>query len=406
MLHFWETVIRPTLEAIEPRSVVEIGSDRGDNTRNLLEFCRDSEAMLHVIDPLPKYEISEWQEEYGDTFVPHLSLSLEVLPELEGMDLVLVDGDHNWYTVFNELKTIEKRCAELSIPFPLVLLHDIGWPYGRRDLYYSPENIPQNYQNPHAQKGLFKDSSELAYEGGLNPHLHNAVHDNLPQNGVLTAIEDFLDDTDESLSLIKLPGIYGLAMLIRTDLEEDNKKLAGLLQELRLTPIVAQHVEKVEEVRVEAMIRASEAERYSKEQERRASKLEKALSRQGEQLREQHREELESLRDDLRRQQEEDSRKIRELRQSLSRYERSLADRDESLRQKSRDLARLTQWMEQIEKITSAILNSRRWKMGHALGELRRKALRDTDSTQAPESLNKIFQRFHEWHNGSRHDNE
>lgn len=28
--------------------------------------------------------------------------------------MVLIDGDHNWYTVFNELKNMEEKCDELT----------------------------------------------------------------------------------------------------------------------------------------------------------------------------------------------------------------------------------------------------------------------------------------------------
>ena len=136
MYYFWDTVIQPVLEILQPKTIVEIGSDQGHNTENLLEYCQQQNAKLHVIDPWPKYEISDWEEEYGESVVFHLSLSLNALPLVEQCDLVLIDGDHNWYTVFNELKLIEKLSDKQSQPFPLILLHDIGWPYGRRDLYY------------------------------------------------------------------------------------------------------------------------------------------------------------------------------------------------------------------------------------------------------------------------------
>ena len=116
MRRFWETIIEPIAGILQPEVIVEIGSDRGDNTRNLLEFCQENDATLHVIDPLPKYDVSEWQEHYGDHLVFHRALSLDALPSIDRMDLVLIDGDHNWYTVFKELKLIEKRCKEIPQP--------------------------------------------------------------------------------------------------------------------------------------------------------------------------------------------------------------------------------------------------------------------------------------------------
>lgn len=59
---YWETIIEPVLEFLRPRSVVEVGSDTGANTRNTLEFCRRSDARLHLVDPLPKYDVSDRQD--------------------------------------------------------------------------------------------------------------------------------------------------------------------------------------------------------------------------------------------------------------------------------------------------------------------------------------------------------
>lgn len=404
MLHFWETMVRPSLDALEPRAIVEIGSDRGDNTRHLLEFCRESGATLHVIDPVPKYEVSEWQEEYGETFVPHLALSLEVLPELDTMDVVLVDGDHNWYTVFNELKTIQERCAGLSRPFPLVLLHDVGWPYGRRDLYYDPENIPEEHRRPHAQKGLLRDTGEAVEDGGLNPHLHNALQENEPRSGVLTAVEDFLEQTEERLDLVRVPGLYGLAVLVRLDLLEQNERLAALLEDLRMTPTVHRHVETLEEVRVDAMIQAGQSDTHAREEGRRAARLEKNLEQQAEKTESARRElaEEREQRERTQRQLAERDRELQELRRSLSHHERRLAERDEALRLKTREAERLASWLERAEKAYSALLASRQWKAGHALGELQRKALRRPRVTSASDSLGSIFEQFRDWRDADR----
>ena len=42
MRRFWGTVIEPVLEALQPRSIVETASDRGFNTRTLLEYWREA----------------------------------------------------------------------------------------------------------------------------------------------------------------------------------------------------------------------------------------------------------------------------------------------------------------------------------------------------------------------------
>ena len=62
MNSFWDTIFEPVLEALQPQSIVEIASDKGFNTRNLLEYCQRSDAKLRVDDPLPKYDVAAWQE--------------------------------------------------------------------------------------------------------------------------------------------------------------------------------------------------------------------------------------------------------------------------------------------------------------------------------------------------------
>lgn len=324
MLRFWETVVEPSLEALQPSSVVEIGSDRGGNTRNLLEFCQRRGARLHAIDPVPKYEVSSWQEEYGDTFIPHLSLSLDTLALIDGMDAVLVDGDHNWYTVFNELKIIEQRCAEIPQSFPLVFLHDIGWPYGRRDLYYDPESIPEDYRKPHRQMGLRPDSREPVEEGGINSRLYNALHENDVYSGVLTAVEDFLKESRERPEFMKLPGLHGLGILV-PEAKRQNEELARHLDSLRLTPTALSHLETVEEGRIGALVRASEAEHRARRQREESSRLRRELARWSEQSER----ELAELRRALETQAEENERRLHEIQRSLSPQEQQPADRDE-----------------------------------------------------------------------------
>lgn len=214
MKRFWDTLIEPVLEATRPKSILEIGSFEGENTEKLLAFCERHDAVLHVVDPAPRYSVPEWRERYGERFVFYEALSLEAIPRVDGFDMALVDGDHNWYTVHNELKAIEERCAELSRPFPLVMLHDILWPYARRDLYYDPETVPEAYRKPHSRNGAERGRSELVEEGGLNRQLDKAVYEGGPQNGVLTAIEDFLEETDRRLRFVKVPGFHGIGILV------------------------------------------------------------------------------------------------------------------------------------------------------------------------------------------------
>ncbi len=146
MYQFWEPIIKPLLTSLRPSHILEIGCDYGDNTRQLLGFCAQHHAILHAVDPAPSFDPEVLNEQYGDTFVFYKTLSLKAIDRIEKPDAVLIDGDHNWYTVYNELKMIERCCEHHGHRFPLILIHDVGWPYARRDLYYKPEDIPKDFR--------------------------------------------------------------------------------------------------------------------------------------------------------------------------------------------------------------------------------------------------------------------
>ena len=142
MYPFWKAVIEPALVAARAQRVVEIGALRGETTVHLLELL-GPKAELHVIDPVPIFDPSVHEERFPGRYVFHRDVSHNVLPDLEACDAALVDGDHNWFTVLNELRMLRDAARAANRPLPLLILHDVCWPYGRRDLYYDPERIPE-----------------------------------------------------------------------------------------------------------------------------------------------------------------------------------------------------------------------------------------------------------------------
>lgn len=212
MYRFFDAVTRPLLDAAEPAIVVEIGSDHGDQTELLAGWCADHGAILHCVDPLPKYDVDEWAARWPGTIEFHLELSLNALPEIGAVDFVCLDGDHNWYTVYHELEILERSALRAGEPFPITIMHDIGWPYGRRDLYYDPETIPAFFRHPYRSGGLSPHHKEPLKQG-FNDHLANAIYEGTPRNGVLTAVEDFLEASELGPALHTFPGIHGLGVL-------------------------------------------------------------------------------------------------------------------------------------------------------------------------------------------------
>ena len=135
------------------------------------------EAELHVIDPVPDFDPREHERQFPGRYYFHEALSLDVLPTLPPMDAALIDGDHNWYTVYNELRLLAEGARRGGAPLPVIVMHDVLWPYGRRDLYYAPTQIPREFRQPHAQKGMQPGRQGLLERGGLNPTMHNALRE-------------------------------------------------------------------------------------------------------------------------------------------------------------------------------------------------------------------------------------
>ena len=95
------------------------------------------------------------------------------------------------------------------------MFHDVCWPHARRDDYYDPEIIPDEYRQPYVRgAGLFP-GIEGVREGGL-PYRSPAAREGGPLNGVLTAVEDFVDARD-GLRLAIVPAFYGLGGVRHVD---------------------------------------------------------------------------------------------------------------------------------------------------------------------------------------------
>jgi len=257
MYPFWNQVIAPLIEAAQARRVVEIGALQGETTVHLLEAL-GPEAELHVIDPLPQFDPSEHEQRFPGRYHFHREISHDVLPKLGAVDAALIDGDHNWYTVYNELKMLDAAAREEQAPLPILFLHDVGWPYGRRDLYYAPEQIPEEFRQPYARKGLQlrrgrRRRTDLLERGGFNSRMNNATTEGGPRNGVMTALEDFIEEGDRDLRLLVLPFYFSLAIVIEEDRIVDRPELETALARFEDPAFLREMLELSERLRLKEM---------------------------------------------------------------------------------------------------------------------------------------------------------
>jgi GT2 family glycosyltransferase len=269
MNRFWDNLILPIIERVNAKYIVEIGSDNGINTRNILEYCKNNDAHMTAVDPFPKFDINKFKDEYGDKFEIYKELSIKRLPLLKDYDVILLDGDHNWYTVYNELKIIEKSFKDKK--FPLIFLHDVNWPYARRDLYYNPENIPEDYRQPYKKLGMYPGQTDLKEKGGLNADLNNSVYVNNPHNGVLTALEEFIDESNLKFSFESIDAFHGLGILHIED-DATKKIVKDCIKK-------AQFLKIIEEERVKSSIYARDKKTESELLQERSKETESKLKR-------------------------------------------------------------------------------------------------------------------------------
>jgi hypothetical protein len=203
-------ILFPCLDVVAPSSVAEVGAYAGDLTRLLVEWGGAHGARILAIDPAPKPELVALAEAH-----PNLELvqqvSLKALERVPLPEAVIIDGDHNYYTVSQELALIERRASESGRPVPLLILHDVGWPHARRDTYHAPEVIPAEHRQPLVEgPGLYPGVRGVR-PGGL-PYHWAAENEGGPRNGVLTAAEDFTAGRDE-LRLAVIPAFFGLGLI-------------------------------------------------------------------------------------------------------------------------------------------------------------------------------------------------
>jgi hypothetical protein len=200
------------LEAIGAKSVVEIGAYRGDLTRALLEWAAGSGARVTAVELEPPPELERLSEQR-----PELGLirqaSEDALPDLPLPDALIIDGDHNYYTVSQELRLVGERASGMELP--LLIFHDVGWPHGRRDVYHAPDRVPQEHRQPLAHDAALAPGEAGVADAGLR-YEWVARREGGPRNGVLTAIEDFAG-SHEGVRIAIVPAFFGVGVVWHRD---------------------------------------------------------------------------------------------------------------------------------------------------------------------------------------------
>jgi hypothetical protein len=226
-------IVLPCLDAAGARSVVEVGAFAGDLTRVLVDWAAAAGGRVTAIDPRPEERLAALARERPELELVRAT-SLEALPRIPQPDAVIVDGDHNYYTVGEELRLVGERAPGAELP--LLLFHDVCWPHGRRDDYFAPELIPAEHRKQVAgAAGGIRPGEPGLSAGGL-PYVRSAAREGGARNGVLTAIEDFVAARD-GLRLAVVPVFFGLGVVWHLDAPWSDD-LARILDPLDRNPVL------------------------------------------------------------------------------------------------------------------------------------------------------------------------
>jgi hypothetical protein len=208
-LHNVRDLVTACLDAVEARSLLEIGAFEGDLTEDLLAWAAERGASVATVDPVPPPKLIERSKAHPE-LVLHQRTSHEVLAGLTELpDAIVIDGDHNYYTLREELRLIGDRAGDDVLP--LLFFHDVCWPHERRDTYYAPERIPEDERPEIGTNVGLAPGNPGTDELGL-PYPAAALREGGPKNGTVTAIEDFSADRG-GLRFAVVPAFFGFGVL-------------------------------------------------------------------------------------------------------------------------------------------------------------------------------------------------
>ena len=211
---------RRLMDALRITRIVEIGSEAGVNTQELLGYARSRGAELVTVDPAAVRFPFDAEKEPCFTFFRETSA--EFLAKPIPFEALFLDGDHNYETVLADLETLHRTRARTGIK--ILFLHDVSWPWARRDIYYDPSRVA----HPHPFHAENTASPYVEGSPGLPPADYmTADAEGGPRNGVLTAVEDFLGSRT-GWEFRRIPVLYGIGLLLcRENL--DSGELSSLL---------------------------------------------------------------------------------------------------------------------------------------------------------------------------------
>jgi hypothetical protein len=151
----YQNIAKPIMQYLscfEEPKVLEIGIDKGQTA---LPICHNLSLLerpflyegvdINVRDEVA-LAVASMAKLYSHTTEPGLGFHNVVLYQRNSLDflataidnrrkynLILIDGDHNYYTIYNELKLVQ----HLTLPSTIIVCDDYNTNWAYKDMYYS-----------------------------------------------------------------------------------------------------------------------------------------------------------------------------------------------------------------------------------------------------------------------------
>ena len=237
MPELWTAVAHRLLVAVRPSKLLDVGDDDPAFTEAVCTEARRWDGDVVSIRRVPARR--------GDP--PNLDVRARYtrgsILSVGPTELVVLHGEPNWWTTRWQLEAIGLTADRTGAPLPPVVVANAGAPWGRRDCYLDPNEIPTDSRQPHRRDG----DRWVALDEGT------------PQNGVMTAVEEFARDRG-GLQVSCIPGLGGVAVVLDPDAQASlSDEARALLDELRLSPQALALLEAVDAERRDQRARADRA---------------------------------------------------------------------------------------------------------------------------------------------------
>lgn len=177
--HGYASLVKGFISQLPPKhvpSVLEVGIDRGVMLIPLVAFLARTREVFAVIG------VDIMVQEQVQIMLANLDLrptqhahcveanSLETLPKMidQGMkfDVILLDGDHNYHTVAEELKHLDALTHQHSI----VIIDDYDGRWAEKDLWYADRPGYEEVKIATPQVGTDKHGVKPAVDEWLSAH--------------------------------------------------------------------------------------------------------------------------------------------------------------------------------------------------------------------------------------------